>query len=133
MKSLISAFAVAAVMGIAAAATPASAADLSAEVVITTTVPTGANNCVVVNDGHHNFGEQVCTRKYPWWYTPVRYKNHNGGNFQYDNTDDKPDHYCPPKKHEYSRDYPKHYNGNNGNYRWSNGGNGGGWNHRSPT
>lgn len=97
MKSLISAFALAAVMGIAAAATPASAADLSAEVV--TPVATGANNCVVVNDGHYDFGEQVCTRKYPWWYTPVRYKNKNGGNYQYTTErSSPPDHNCPPPK-----------------------------------
>lgn len=109
MKSLISAFALAAVMGIAAAATPAFAADLSAEVVTTTTVPTGANNCVVVNDGYHDFGEQVCTRKYPWWYTPVRYKPNGGGNFQYDNTPD-------PKDDCHSYDKPRH-----GGYIWKGG------------
>lgn len=88
MKSLISAFAFAAVMGIAGMATPAAA----------------ANTCVVVNDGYHDFGELQCTRVFPFWYTPVAYKNNGGGNYQYDTGSSEPDHYCPPGKiHEKPR------------------------------
>lgn len=95
MKSLISAFAFAAVMGIAALASPASA-------------QTG-NTCAVVNDGYRDFGEMQCTRVFPFWYTPVAYKNHGGGNYQYNTgSPDKPDHhYCPPKWDKPKWDYPK--------------------------
>ena len=63
MKSLISILAVAAVMGIAAAATPAAA----------NTADGKPNTCVVVDDTMFNFGVLKCTHKYPWWYTPLTF------------------------------------------------------------